>query len=221
MNLQGLLNSLSCVEIQKIIFFRFVESFDSHPFNVTEIIDVIADDYTNADAYEVKVRAILYTIKNSPLWVLLIQIGASYIAYIFSKFASKVQIQGFSFALPLSAVVPLSATLLLSACGARAENRCVFHDFLPDYLFFECPSVGDYFDYLWQEQVWLWALWFMSQIWISAHIWFPKSARLASTEQIFGTPMYCSLVIDQSLVLNRRADGHEELKVQFFFFSNE
>ena len=161
-------------------------------------------------------------------------------------------------------MVPISTTLLLSACGARAENRCVFHDIFPDYLFFECPSVGDYFSYLWQEQVWLWALWFISQIWITghskttctklittltlhplsrrqtqtltfyiistlcrvtppwtfywplpplvhvviecpltAHIWFPKTPRLASTEQIFGTPMYCSLVIDQSIVFNR------------------
>ena len=76
---------------------------------------------------------------------------------------------GFSLALPLCAVVPISTTLLLSACGARAENRCVFHDIFPDYLFFECPSVGDYFSYLWQEQVWLWALWFISQIWITGH----------------------------------------------------
>ena len=86
---------------------------------------------------------------------------------------------------------------------------------MPDYMFFECPSVGDYFEYLWQEQVWLWALWFVSQIWITAHIWFPKSPRLASTEQIFGTPMYCSLLIDQSLAMNRRNDGEEELRVSF------
>ena len=99
--------------------------------------------------------------------------------------------------------MPTCATLLLSACGARAKDRCAFNDIMPDYLFFECPSVGDYFEYLWQEQVWLWALWFISQIWITAHIWFPRSPRLASTEQIFGTPMYCSLVIDQSIVFNR------------------
>ena len=74
--------------------------------------------------------------------------------------------------------------------------------------------MGDYFDYLWQEQVWLWALWFISQIWITAHIWFPTSPRLASTEDIFGTPMYCSLLIDQSLILNRRADGQSDLKIE-------
>ena len=116
-------------------------------------MDVILDTVdANADAYELRLRAILYTVKNSPLWVLLIQIGSSYIAYIFAKFASKVQIQGFSFSLPLCAVVPTCATLLLSACGARAKDRCAFNGFMPDYVFYECPSVGDYFEYLWQEQ---------------------------------------------------------------------
>ena len=66
-------------------------SFDTHPFNVTEKIDVI-DDYV--DGLEPRVRKMLFTTKNSPVWVLMIQIGSSYIAYIFAKFASKVQIQG-------------------------------------------------------------------------------------------------------------------------------
>ena len=195
------------------LFDKFLDSFDSHKFNVTEITDMILDDYTNTDAFELRVRAVLYTVQNSALWVLLVQIGSSYIAYIFAKFASKVQIQGFSFALPLCAVVPTCATLILAACGARAKDQCAFHSFMPDYLFFECPSVGDYFTYLWEEQVWLWALWFMSQIWVTAHIWFPKSPRLASTEVLFNTPMYCSLFIDQSLVLNRRPDGQDGLKL--------
>ena len=60
---------------------------------MTEKTDVIAD-FTNTDALELKVRAILFTTKNSPVWVLLIQVLSSYVAYIFSKFASKVQIQG-------------------------------------------------------------------------------------------------------------------------------
>ena len=72
---------------------KFLNSFDSHQFNVTERNDIVLDD-NNSDSFELKLRAILYTVKNSPLWVMLIQIGASYLAYIFAKFASKVQIQG-------------------------------------------------------------------------------------------------------------------------------
>ena len=56
--------------------------------------------------------------------------------------------------------------------------------------------------------------WFISFIWISRHIWNPKSPRLASTEQIFGTPYFDAIFIDQSLMLNRRKDGMKALTVQ-------
>ena len=92
-------------------------------------------------------------------------------------------------------MVPISTTLLLSACGARAENRCVFHDIFPDYLFFECPSVGDYFSYLWQEQVWLWALWFISQIWITGHsttTWTKFNTTFTPTPYCVEKPGHCT-----------------------------
>ncbi len=46
-----------------------------------------------------------------------------------------------------------------------------------------------------------------SQIWIAIHVWFPKNQRLASTEQIFGTPYYAGLLLEQSMLYNRRADS--------------
>lgn len=42
---------------------------------------------------------------------------------------------------------------------------------------------------------------------MALHIWTPKCERLASTERLFVTPMYNSLLIDQSLAFNRRRDG--------------
>ena len=53
---------------------------------------------------------------------------------------------------------------------------------------------------------WVWVIWALSVMWISGHIWRPKSKRLASTEQMFGTPYYCGLMIDNSMILNRRSD---------------
>ena len=53
----------------------------------------------------------------------------------------------------------------------------------------------------------LWVPWIISLIWTGSHIWRPKSRRLASTEQIFGTPYYCGLMIDTSVILNRRSDN--------------
>lgn len=75
----------------------------------------------------------------------MVQIFTSYGTFIFTKWACKVQIQGFSFALPISSVVAACMTLLLAGCGARAADECAFAHSLPDYLFFECPAIGDYF----------------------------------------------------------------------------
>ena len=53
---------------------------------------------------------------------------------------------------------------------------------------------------------WVCALWFFSIVWIGSHIWRPKSRRLASTDQMFGTPYYCGLMLDTSMILNKRSD---------------
>jgi len=42
---------------------------------------------------------------------------------------------------------------MLAGCGLRANNVCAFDKFLPEYLFFECPAVGDYAQYLLEQQV--------------------------------------------------------------------
>ena len=46
-----------------------------------------------------------------------------------------------------------------------------------------------------------------NQVWITLHIWFPRSNRLASTDQIFGTPSYSGLLTDISFMFNRRSDS--------------
>jgi chitin synthase len=80
---------------------------------------------------------------------MILQILTAYGAYIFGKFACKVQIQAFSYSVPLAAAVPATLALLLTACGERADDPCALHGLgVPDYLFFECPAVGDYWEYM-------------------------------------------------------------------------
>ena len=57
------------------------------------------------------------------------------------KFACKICIQGFSFAFPVNLAVPVSISLLISACGLRLGNQCYFES-IPSYLFWECKG-GD------------------------------------------------------------------------------
>lgn len=58
----------------------------------------------------------------------------------------------------------------------------------------------------------MWLFWLLSQAWIAIHIWTPKCERLASTERLFVTPMYSSLLIDQSLALNRKREDDYEVR---------
>lgn len=64
------------------------------------------------------------------------------------------------------------------------------------------------------QQAWVWLLWLLSQTWITLHIWTPKAERLATTERLFVLPMYDSLLIDQSLGLNRRCDDEADVKTE-------
>lgn len=140
--------------------------------------------------------------------ILLAQILTSWLCYVFSKFACKIQIQNFSFSFPISLTVPVSITLLLILNGLREMNTCAFHGYLDDsdYLFFVMPPVYFIQDFIIKEFSWIWLLTILSQAWITRHIWSPKNDRNASTERLFVTPMYCSLLIDQSLMLNRRRE---------------
>ena len=70
-------------------------------------------------------------------------------------------------------------------------------------------------DYL--ESV-LWILALFSQLWITCHIWEPKSERMAKTENLFSKPEFNCVFIDQSLILNRRIDSE---KIQIRKMSRE
>ncbi|KAI4504800.1 hypothetical protein M0802_000350 [Mischocyttarus mexicanus] len=151
---------------------------------------------------------------NTPIFVLLIQIFSAYFAYIFGKFACKILIQGFSYAFPVNLTIPVTISFLIAACGLRNSNPCFFHGIIPDYLFYESPRLYFLNDFITQQYGWVWLLWLLSQTWITLHIWTPKCERLAATEKLFVVPMYDSLLIDQSMGLNRKRDDQPEVKVE-------
>jgi chitin synthase len=129
--------------------------------------------------------------------------------------SSKLAIcQGFSFAFPVNLTIPVAISLLISACGLRNDDACFFKGSIPDYLYWQCPE-GDFLnDFISNQHAWIWLIWLLSQTWVTLHIWSPQCERLASTEKLFVTPMYCSLLIDQSLCLNRRRDDEGEVKTE-------
>ncbi|VDI06166.1 Hypothetical predicted protein, partial [Mytilus galloprovincialis] len=45
---------------------------------------------------------------------------------------------------------------------------------------------------------------FISIYWISRHIWSPKQGRLEKADILFVNPLYCSILLEQHLLMNRR-----------------
>lgn len=162
---------------------------------ITDSIDIESNNYT-----------IVY--------VILIQVLASYFCYIFGKFACKILIQGFSYSFPVNLTIPIVVSVLIAACGIRIGDPCFFHGTIPDYLFFESPPVFRLNDFISKQMAWSWILWLLSQTWITLHIWTPKCERLATTEKLFVNPMYSGLLIDQSMALNRRRDDQADVKTE-------
>jgi chitin synthase len=90
----------------------------------------------------------------------------------------------------------------------------MFSDTIPPYLYWDCPN-GDFLtEVITNQYAWVWLLWLLSQTWITLHIWTPKCERLAHTEKLFVNPFYCSLLIDQSMGMNRRRDDESDVKTE-------
>jgi len=197
------------------LFTHFQDSFYAHNINVTRIVENRGGpipDFPGGGKLEeiIQIRSTDFT----PYHVLIIQICAAYCTYIFGKFACKICIQGFSFAFPVNLTIPVVVSLLISACGLRTGDSCFFKGTIPDYLYWECPGEDFLNDFISKEHAWIWLFWLLSQTWVTLHIWSPQMERLASTEKLFVTPMYCSLLIDQSMCLNRRRDDEGEVKTE-------
>lgn len=142
-------------------------------------------------------------------WTTLLHILCTYLCYVFTKFACKIQIQSFSFALPINLTIPVTITILIILCGLREANTCIFHNIISDDLFFKMPPVYFLSDYIIKEYAWVWLLSLFAQTWITKHIWTTKNDRNESTDKLFVLPMYCSLLVDQGLALNRRREEEE------------
>ncbi|CAO1376539.1 unnamed protein product [Diamesa hyperborea] len=196
-------------------FSNFYEGFGNNTISIREVEAVLSEslpDFSDVtgDLYSSEIPATT----NIIFWILCIQVTATYVCYIFGKFACKIHIQTFSFSLPISLTVPLTVIALIVVCGLRESNTCVFHGILPDYIFFNMPSVSFLVDFVFKQCSWLSVLWLFSQTWVTRNLWYPKSNRNASTEKLFVIPMYSGLIVDQSMALNRRRDDNEFKKDQ-------
>ncbi|KAK7069529.1 chitin synthase I, partial [Halocaridina rubra] len=199
--------------------FDLKEAFNPHYIIYSEIQETLISDVPDAGIVAPMARYIpIKSEEMTPIYVFLVQALTAWLCYVFGKFACKIYIQGFSFAFPVNLTIPLTVSLLVTACGLKFEKVCAF-DFMPAYLFWECKNGDILSNFISKDHAWVWIFWLLSQTWITLHIWYPKCERLASTEKLFVSPMYNSLLIDQSLALNRRKHDEGELKADDLDFN--
>uniref|UniRef100_A0A336MER8 chitin synthase n=1 Tax=Culicoides sonorensis TaxID=179676 RepID=A0A336MER8_CULSO len=195
------------------LFSLFGPGFGPHKIVIEEVAGY-AHALSDIDTQQITDTIEIDAEYNTAVYVLIIQILAAYICFIFGKFACKIMIQGFSYAFPVNLTIPVSISFLLAACGIRSDDPCFYHGTIPDYLFFQSPTEFNISDLASRQMAWAWLLWLLSQTWITLHIWTPKCERLATTEKLFVTPMYSALLIDQSMALNRRRDDQADVKTE-------
>lgn len=193
------------------LFTNYNAGFGNHSIVVQEIEPIFMKGLPDfSDVINNLYSAEILSKPNVIYYVLFWQVCSTYVCYIFAKFSCKIQIQTASFAFPINLSVPVSISTLIIICGIREANVCAYHGIMPDYMFFNMPSIFYLAKFIFRDSTWLWILWMFSQTWITKHLWNPKSDKNASTEMLFVTPMYNGLLIDQSLALNRRREESED-----------
>ena len=123
--------------------------------------------------------------KNDWLWVWCINSMVGLAVYFCARSAVKVLIQIPSYAVPLTCVTPVVIVALLGMCSAWNDDVCQFTGGFgpPSYMFWSCHGKEELFDMMNEQFLWIVILWWLSQIWISMHVWEPKNERLAKTDK--------------------------------------
>lgn len=187
-------------------FYSFTDGWKPHSIDVFEVLPL----YNETNPVE-KLTLRTTSTPNVVLWVFIFHSVSSWIVYVFSKFAAKVYIQSFSMAFPLNLTVPATVGVLAAICLVRAENVCAFHGVFPDFLFFNDPPLYYFGEFVINDYAWVWLFWLCSQAWITKYLWNQKNDKNAASEKLFVLPMYCSLLVDQCVALNRRREDQSEV----------
>ncbi|XP_048727151.2 uncharacterized protein LOC125645600 isoform X7 [Ostrea edulis] len=146
----------------------------------------------------VKITNTWKTFNNAKLYSdILALVLSGFLGYYLAYTVCKLQMQKLSFSIPciLSTPVAMIALYLecntdsnyISSVSAHSLETSCDDDLVKPW--FHLPLA---------------ALWLLSLYWVGRHIWFPRQERLAKVERLFLNPMYCGVLLEQHLVMNRR-----------------
>uniref|UniRef100_A0A1I8BD69 chitin synthase n=1 Tax=Meloidogyne hapla TaxID=6305 RepID=A0A1I8BD69_MELHA len=164
-------------------------------------------DVAAYNIYDDRVELNQFTTAYDALWLAFIQIGSSLICQLSAKFACKVVMQRMGLALPVFLSVPISVIFLSHFCRQKTKDSCYLNDWISKELFWQCPSRPLNWHRFWREMPnLLWIGWWLSQSWVTIHLWMPKQERLAKSEDLFFLGYFDGPFPEQSIALDRRRD---------------
>ncbi|XP_067668564.1 chitin synthase chs-2-like isoform X1 [Haliotis asinina] len=148
-----------------------------------------------------------------PFLVAAVCILCSAVCYGMSKACCKVRAQIPCFSVPMLFSTPVTFGLILLSYSVSNINGqflgCSFEWVQP---------IPEFSDFLLQFTVDYWipigVFGYITLFCIVDHIWHPSDERLARTYRLFAKPLYCGILLDQSLILNRKRvkEAHIETK---------
>ncbi|KAH3803412.1 chitin synthase chs-2-like isoform X2 [Dreissena polymorpha] len=133
-----------------------------------------------------------------PLQVAAVNIVSSYACYRCCVAANKILTQIPSFSLPLVLATPILITIM-AAGFSRNELSMTTGCYLP------FPKWTDGLAYDW-SMIMASIMGYMTIILVTSYIWRQTKERMKHKDRIFVQPMYCGVLLDQSMLLNRRKE---------------
>ncbi|CAC5419944.1 CHS1 [Mytilus coruscus] len=130
--------------------------------------------------------------------IICITIG-SYLAYYVSYTICKLRMQVVSFSMAALLSTPVAVGIVVLDCEYQ-----ILEPFTKEQLYcYPKQATDSYGDSHWYHFL-LGLLWLISAYWIAKYIWFSKQERLAKIDRLFINPLYCSVLLEQHLLMNRR-----------------
>ncbi|XP_063422773.1 chitin synthase chs-2-like [Mytilus trossulus] len=118
----------------------------------------------------------------------------SFLAFFMAYIACRLKLQVFSFSFACFLSTPFAVGIVMIDCEYN-----ILSAFTKDSLNCQVEGSIDLYMYF----IWGFIL-FVSIYWIARHIWSPNQERLAKMDKLFVNPLYCSILLEQHLLMNRR-----------------
>ncbi|XP_062606375.1 chitin synthase chs-1-like [Saccostrea cucullata] len=140
---------------------------------------------------------------------IIVLIVSAFLGYYAAYTACKLKMQIFSFSIPCLISTPIFVTLMVYHCNDSDSFLSVISSINLDIACDHNHGLEDNWLHIAVITAWL-----ISLYWVSQHIWFPSQERLAKMKRLFVNPLYCGILIEQHLVMNRRRRFEEISKTE-------